>query len=713
MAAVHRANSRAVHDHLADRLRALCQEEGASLFMALLAGFYVVLHRYSGQADLPVGGTNDPHWRRACAVTVPDIDAHVRRWLPEPVVPAHYVPLPELPLTSNGKTDRAQLRRLAADPEVVERAAWTVATRELTGTEQVVSDVWRELLDCGDVTPDDDFFGLGGHSLLTLQVVFRLRKRLNIALPARAPFDHRTLAELAACVDALRAPEAEPEADTAPPPLTATSRAGALPASCAQERLWFMDRLNPGDPRYNVPAFDRIHGPLDPEALSRALDALVARHEVLRTLITAPEGTPRQEIRPPEPVPFPLVDLTALPPIAREAELDRLVRAEYHRPFDLAEGPVLRAHLVRLAPEDHALLLSLHHIVHDGWSFGLFNSDLAAFYQALAEGGEPDPDTPPVQYADYAVWQRRLLDEGHWDGQLAYWKRRLAGVTELPPLATDHPRPVRPTGGGRLLPVSIPAEAVGELRRLCRTAGTTPFAVLLTAFGTALCGYTGEREVTIGTDVAGRTAAETQEMLGFFVNQLVLRVDLAGRPTRWELLSRVHGTVLEALSNQDVPFERVVQALNPPRSRRHSPLFQSKLVLNSTPGRPGLELAGAAQRRLLAGDGRCQRAGHGRPARRPRTRAGHTAPRSSRPPWSPRPPRRSSGIWRRAVCSGTPTPGSRRTTRSSTSSSTTPECLTAPRSGWSWSSCSPPSGMSPPWPPRSTSAAAPCATPRC
>ncbi|NIY63844.1 non-ribosomal peptide synthetase [Streptomyces malaysiensis] len=536
--------------------------------------------------------TNDPHWRRACAVAVPDIDAHVRRWLPEPVVPAHYVPLPELPLTSNGKTDRAQLRRLAADPEVVERAAWTVATRELTGTEQVVSDVWRELLDCGDVTPDDDFFGLGGHSLLTLQVVFRLRKRLNIALPARAPFDHRTLAELAACVDALRAPEAEPEADTAPPPLTATSRAGALPASCAQERLWFMDQLNPGDPRYNVPAFDRIHGPLDPEALSRALDALVARHEVLRTLITAPEGTPRLEIRPPEPVPFPLVDLTALPPIAREAELDRLVRAEYHRPFDLAEGPVLRAHLVRLAPEDHALLLSLHHIVHDGWSFGLFNSDLAAFYQALAEGREPDPDTPPVQYADYAVWQRRLLDEGHWDGQLAYWKRRLAGVTELPPLATDHPRPVRPTGGGRLLPVSIPAEAVGELRRLCRTAGTTPFAVLLTAFGTALCGYTGEREVTIGTDVAGRTAAETQEMLGFFVNQLVLRVDLAGRPTRRELLSRVHGTVLEALSNQDVPFERVVQALNPPRSRRHSPLFQSKLVLNSTPGRPGLELPG-------------------------------------------------------------------------------------------------------------------------
>ncbi|MEU4995761.1 amino acid adenylation domain-containing protein [Streptomyces sp. NPDC021622] len=541
--------------------------------------------------------TNDPHWRRACAVTIPDIDAHVRSWLPEPLLPAHYVPLPELPLTSNGKADRTQLRRLAADPAVVERAVWGVAARELTATEQVVADIWRELLDCGDVTPDDDFFGLGGHSLLTLQVVFRLRKRLDVALPARAPFDHRTLADLAACVDALR----EPEAGAAPPPLTAVPRTGVLPASCAQERLWFMDQLNPGDPRYNVPVFDRIRGPLDPRALSRALDALVARHEVLRTLITAPDGAPRQEIRPPEPVPLPLVDLTGLPAEAREAELTRLVREEYRRPFDLAEGPVIRAHLVRLAPQDHALLLSLHHIVHDGWSLGLFNVDFAAFYEAFAAGREPDPATPSVQYADYAVWQRRLLDEGHLDAQLAYWKRKLAGVVELPLLATDHPRPARPTGSGRLLPVAIPAETVGKIRRLCRQSGATPFAVLLTALGVALCAHTGEREVTVGTDVAGRTAAETQDMLGFFVNQLTLRVDLAGDPTRSELLARVHGTVLEALSHQDVPFERVVQALNPPRSRRHSPLFQTKLVLNNTPGRSGVELPGLRIEPVQAG----------------------------------------------------------------------------------------------------------------
>ncbi|MEW1925364.1 amino acid adenylation domain-containing protein [Streptomyces sp. NPDC088360] len=532
--------------------------------------------------------TNDPHWRRACAMAVPDIDAHVRNWLPEPLLPAHYVPMPELPLTPNGKTDRTELRRLAADPAVVERAVWTVAGRELTGTEQVVADIWRELLDCGDVTPGDDFFGLGGHSLLTLQVVFRLRKRLDVALPARAPFDHRTLAELAACVDALR----EPEAGSGPPPLTAVPRTGVLPASCAQERLWFMDQLNPGDLRYNVPVFDRIHGPLDVRALSRALDALVARHEVMRTLITAPDGVPRQEIRPPEPVPCPLVDLSALPRAARETELARLVRAEYHRPFDLARGPVLRAHVVRLAPRDHAFLLSLHHIVHDGWSLGLFNAELAAFYEAFAEGREPEPVAPQVQYADYALWQRRMLDDGHLDDQLAYWRRRLAGVTELPLLPTDHPRPVRPTGSGRLLPVVIPAETVAEIRRLCRESGATPFAVLLTALGAALCAHTGEREVTVGTDVAGRTAAETQEMLGFFVNQLVLRIDLAGEPTWRELLGRVHGTVLEALSHQDVPFERVVQALNPPRSRRHSPLFQTKLVLNNTPGRSGMEIPG-------------------------------------------------------------------------------------------------------------------------
>ncbi|MGC5365553.1 amino acid adenylation domain-containing protein [Streptomyces sp. DT24] len=534
--------------------------------------------------------TNDPHWQRACAAAIPEIDAQVRRWLPEPLLPAHYIPLPDIPLTPNGKTDHAQLRRLASDPVSVERAAWTTPARRLTGTEQVVADVWRELLDCDDLTPDDDFFGLGGHSLLTLQVVFRLRKRLGVDLPVRAPFDHRTLAALAACVDGLREPDAC--AAPVPPPLTAVARTGPLPASCAQERLWFVDQLNPGDPQYNVPAFDRIRGPLYVRALSRALDALVARHDVLRTVLTAPEGSPQQEIRPPAPVAFPLVDLTGLPEITRETELARLTEQEYRRPFDLAVGPVLRAHLVRLAPEDHVLLLSLHHIVHDGWSFGLFNSELAALYQVCADGREPDPAAPPVQYADYAVWQRRRLDEGHFDAQLGYWKHRLAGVTDLPPLRTDHPRSARPTTRGRLLPVSVPVETVRGIRQLCQESGATPFAVLLTALSAALRAYTGEQEVVVGTDVAGRTIAGTETLLGFFVNQLVLRVGLVGDPTWRELLDLAHGTVLEALSHQDVPFERVVQTLNPPRSRRHSPLFQTKLVLNNTPGGPGLELPG-------------------------------------------------------------------------------------------------------------------------
>ncbi|MEU0980710.1 amino acid adenylation domain-containing protein [Streptomyces griseus] len=533
--------------------------------------------------------TNDPHWRRARATTLPEIDAHVRRLLPAPLVPAHYIPVPEIPLTANGKTDRAQLRLLASDPDGEERAGWVIAARPLTPTEQVVAQVWQELLGCDEVTPDDDFFGLGGHSLLALQVVFRLRERLGVGLPARAPFDHRTLAGLAARIDGL----AEPDAVAAPlpPPLAPVARTGPLPASFAQERLWFMDQLNPGDAQYNVPAFDRIHGPLDVRALSRALDALVARHEVLRTVLTAPEGIPRQEIRPPEPVPFPLVDLTGLPGTGRERELTRLVGLEYRRPFDLAAGPVLRAHLVRLGPEDHVLLLSLHHIVHDGWSFGLFTTELAGLYQAFAAGLPLDPAVPPVQYADYAVWQRRLLDEGHFDTQLDYWKRRLAGVAELPPLRTDHPRPARPTTRGRLLPVSVPVTTVRGIRRLCQESGATPFAVLLTALSAALRIHTGEQEVTIGTDVAGRTAAGTETLLGFFVNQLVLRVGLAGDPTWRELLDRAHGTALEALSHQDVPFERVVQALNPRRGRS-SPLFQAKLVLDNTPGGSGLALPG-------------------------------------------------------------------------------------------------------------------------
>jgi hypothetical protein len=355
-----------------------------------------------------------------------------------------------------------------------------------------------------------------------------------------------------------------------------------------------MDQLNPGDPQYNVPAFDRIRGPLDVTALARALDAMVARHEVLRTVLVASDGLPRQRILPRQPVTMPLIDLTPLSPSGQEDELRRLAALEYRRPFDLARGPVLRVHLVRLAEDDHVLLLSFHHIVHDGWSYGLFTVELRSLYEAFTENRPSGLPGLTVQYADYAVWQRRLMDEGHLDGQLEFWKRRLSGVTALPPIRTDRPRPARSASAGRLVPVNLSAGTARRVRALCREANATPFMVMLTALTATLGDYTGQDEVVIGTDVANRSAPETERLVGFFVNQIVLRVSTSGDPTWWELLDRTRGVVLDALRHQDVPFERVVQALNPPRSRRHSPLFQVKLVLNSTPPPepllPGLDI---------------------------------------------------------------------------------------------------------------------------
>ncbi|MFI6151644.1 amino acid adenylation domain-containing protein [Kitasatospora sp. NPDC051170] len=532
---------------------------------------------------------NDPLWHRAASAAVPQITEHLRRQLPEPMLPARFVVLAELPLTSNGKADRAMLRRLASDPAAdaagAERPAIEVAARPLTDTEQAVAAIWQDLLHCTEVTAEDDFFGLGGHSLLTLQLVFRLRRRFEVELPVRAPFEHRTLGELAAHLDGLLNATATPEASAAERPrLVSVARSEEMAPSFAQERLWIADQLRPGDIEYNVPAFDRLHGPLDLAALQRALNGIVARHEVLRTVLVAPEGLPLQSVRPYRPFEAPLIDLGGLPPEVREAELERLADLEYHRPFALAEGPMLRTHLVRLAPEDHALLLSFHHIVHDAWSMGLFMGELRELYGAFSAGRAPATPPLPVQYADYAAWERRLLDEGHFDKQLDHWRRHLDGVAQLPPLPTDHPRPARLSSAGRVLPVRWPERTAQAVRALAQETNTTPFAVLLTALGAALHEYTGRTDLAVGTDVANRQEPESERMIGFFVNQLVLRLDASGDPSGRGLLRRARATVLEALAHQQVPFDLVVRALNPRRSGSHAPLFQVKMVLDTTPG---------------------------------------------------------------------------------------------------------------------------------
>lgn len=528
---------------------------------------------------------NDPLWHRTSSSMVPGVAAHAREQLPEPMLPARYLVVPEMPLSRSGKVDYRALRELAAEPASTDQSG----NRPLTETERAVAQIWRDVIGCDDVGPDDDFFSLGGHSLLALKVLFQLRRKFGVDLPARTPFDKQTLAGLAAYVDEQTS---TPGADLALPRLTAVKRTGPLPLSSAQERLWFMHQLAPGSTEYNVPAFDRILGPLDVTAFARALDAVVARHEILRTALVTSVGRPCQRVRPHRAVDLPILDLAGLPCESdRNRELARLADAVYRQPFDLASGLMLRGFAIRLGASEHVVLLCFHHIVHDDLSYGVLTSELSSLYTAFAAGKSTPLSPLTFQYGDFAVWQRALADAGHFDAQLEFWQRQLRGVEDAAPLPTDRPRPERPSPAGRLIPLTVPADIASGVHALCRQVGVTPFMVTLAAWCAVLHGYTGNEDIIVGTDVANRPEPELERLIGFFVNQLVLRVSTSRAPTWRELLDRVRGVVLDALRHQDLPFEHLVEALKPRRTSRHSPLFQAKLVLSNGPD-PVMRLPG-------------------------------------------------------------------------------------------------------------------------
>jgi amino acid adenylation domain-containing protein len=370
-------------------------------------------------------------------------------------------------------------------------------------------------------------------------------------------------------------------------PITPVPRDRPLPLSYAQQRLWFLDQLEPGGSEYNVPVMLRFTGGgddgldrngLDLGALGRALDAVVARHEALRTTFTTVGvglngGAPVQVIADPAPVDLPVVELTHLPPEQAYAEAQRLAAEEAARPFDLATGPLLRALVLRLGTDDHVLCLTLHHIVCDEWSAGVLHTELSTLYSALRQGREPTLPPLPVQYADYAVWQRARLDGDRAAVAYAYWRDQLADLTPLD-LPTDRPRPAVRDPRGAVVTFSVPAEVNTALAALARRHGATPFMVLLAALQVLLARYTGQRDIAVGTPVAGRTLAETEPLIGFFVNTLVLRGDLSGNPTFSQFLHRVRDTALDAYAHQDLPFEQLVERLVQQRDRGRHPLFQ-------------------------------------------------------------------------------------------------------------------------------------------
>ncbi|MET7342602.1 amino acid adenylation domain-containing protein [Streptomyces sp. NPDC005547] len=522
-----------------------------------------------------------PGDRRLVAYVVPapgsrpdvaSLARRVGRTLPAYMVPSAFVLLDALPLNPNGKVDRRALP--------VPRTATGAGRAPRTAYEEVLAGLFADVLGVGAVGVDDSFFALGGHSLLATRLTGRVRAALGVELGLSTLFDHPTVASLAAALDT---------AGAARPVLVPQTRPDVLPLSFAQQRLWFLNRAGGSGDTYNVPLVLELDGPLDTGALRGALADVVARHESLRTLFAEHDGVAHQRIAPADEAAS-LVPLTLEHPPADRAEDDwerETVRRLSTAPFDLSRDAAVRAHLLRRGAARHTLVLVLHHIVADGWSLAPLSRDLTAAYVARTEGtGTPDWAPLRVQYADYTLWQRRLLgDDGDPDSliarQTAFWQEALRGAPGLLDLPLDRPRPAVPSHRGASVPFELPAPAHAALVGLAREAGCTPFMVLQAALAVTLGAHGAGTDIPLGTALAGRSDEVLDDLVGFFVNTVVLRTDLAGDPTFRELIDRVKQFDIAAFGNSDLPFERIVEALNPERSGDHHPLFQTMLVLQS------------------------------------------------------------------------------------------------------------------------------------
>ncbi|HVR95732.1 MAG TPA: amino acid adenylation domain-containing protein, partial [Thermoanaerobaculia bacterium] len=493
--------------------------------------------------------------------------------LPGYMVPALWVLLSALPQTASGKVDRKAL----AEVQPQGRTGDGTGRGPRTPTEEVLTGVWSEVLGLDQVEVEASFFELGGHSLLATRVVSRVRGLFGVELGVRSLFESPSVAALARRVDAALRGVIE-----AVPPLVLVAREAALPLSFGQERLWFLEQLEPGSPLYNMPAAVRLRGVLEPRWVEDALAAVVERHEALRTHFAVGAAGPVQVIDSGSAIRVPLVDLTALAEPARQAEAARLAGEEARRPFDLARGPLVRAALLREAALEHRLLLTLHHIVADGWSLGVLVRELSAAYEAQSRGAEPGLDELPVQYGDFAVWQRQALEGAALEPQVSYWRQRLAGLEPLE-LPADRPRPAVASWQGASWPAVLPQELWQDLTALARREGATPFMVLAAVYAALLGRWAGCEDVAVGTPVAGRTRSELEGLVGFFVNTLALRVDLSGEPTFAGLLGRVRETALGAYAHQDLPFEKLVEELGVVRSLGQAPLVKVLLALRDEP----------------------------------------------------------------------------------------------------------------------------------
>ncbi|HEX6751950.1 MAG TPA: amino acid adenylation domain-containing protein [Longimicrobium sp.] len=527
--------------------------------------------------------------KRLAAYVVPDgaapgtaeLREHLRGHVPEYMVPDAFTFLSELPHTPNGKVDRLALP--APQPE---REAGAEYVAPSTPDEAALARIWSEVLGVERVGVRDDFFALGGHSLLATQIVARVRQRMGIELPLGTLFAMpnveelaRQLADAASPLDtALRIPRAP--------------RDRPLPLSFPQETVWFFHHLKPDMRSYNFQATVRIRGAVDREALERALGEIVRRHEIFRTTFPAVDGAPAQVVHAPWTVHLPLVDLTAFSGDERRAELERRLGEEFRRPFDFEALPLVRWTLFRLADDEHVFLAIEQHLVHDGWSFGVFLRELKAIYDAFARGREHDLSEPAVQFGDFAAWQRAWMETDEARAHLEWWKHRLAGVSPVLELPADRPRPAEMSFRGSSHRVRLSRAVYDAADAFSRRHGVTLFMTLFAAFEALMHRYTGETDFCVGSGVAGRRLRESEDLIGMVVNTIPIRADLSGDPAFEELVERVRTAAVETYQHQDVPFAEIVAAVHPERSRGHLPVFQVAFNFHHAPY-PDLELGDA------------------------------------------------------------------------------------------------------------------------
>lgn len=496
--------------------------------------------------------------------------------LPLVMMPRRFLQVEKVPRTADGQVDRRVLIRTLQAEEASEAVPEYVVPRN--EIEKQLAEIWARTFAIPQISIHDNFFRLGGNSLIAMQVMAHINSAFHVELPLRRLFEAPTIAQLATVVEQLIAAGQTENISS----ITRVSRDRFMPLSYAQQRLWFIDQMEPGASTYNVPAAARVQGPIDVRVLERAVGDVVRRHEILRTRFVLNHGEPQQTIADALDFKLVLVDLSAAFLTDREERAKLLAREEAGQPFDLSRGPLIRVKLLRLAHEDHVLLLTMHHIVCDGWSIGILMREVSALYTAFSAGKSSPLEELPIQYVDYSVWQRQWLHGEVLDKQLDYWRKQLEGV-EILDLPTDRPRPAILGQRGGRIKIALPPDLTAKIRALGATNTATVYMILLSAFQVLLYRYSGQENFAVGSPIAGRRRAETEGLIGFFVNTLALRTRIEEQLNFYELLQRVKEVTLAAYTYQDVPFEKLVEELQPKRDLGRTPLFQALLVLQNAP----------------------------------------------------------------------------------------------------------------------------------